>query len=107
MNLRPLVRASRAYGWDKIELRFARERDSSPLVSVMQPAMFFDQARGLEVRPAISFEEVEAQMLMDELYAIGLRPTEGRGSVGALGATKDHLEDMKKIAFLLLNKETE
>jgi hypothetical protein len=40
-----------------------------------------------------------AQGLMDELWRVGLRPTEGTGSAGSLAATERHLADMKSIAF--------
>jgi hypothetical protein len=39
----------------------------------------------------------EAQALMDRLWACGLRPTEGRGSAGALAATESHLSDLRTL----------
>ena len=41
----------------------------------------------------------EAQQLMDELYAAGVRPSEGQGSAGAMKATERHLEDMRSLVF--------
>jgi hypothetical protein len=41
----------------------------------------------------------EAQSLIDELWVIGLRPSEGTGSAGALAATQRHLEDMRALVF--------
>jgi hypothetical protein len=38
-------------------------------------------------------------MLMDQLWNCGLRPTEGTGSAGALGATQKHLADLKEILY--------
>lgn len=46
----------------------------------------------------------EAQTLMDQLWTCGFRPSEGSGSAGSLKATQDHLKDMQKIAFDLLDK---
>lgn len=72
-----------------------------------------DAARGAHVKP-VTFERHEpsepipaavllqpagAQKLMDSLWDCGLRPTEGHGSVGQLGATERHLGDMKAIAY--------
>ena len=37
------------------------------------------------------------QMLIDELWQAGYRPTEGIGSAGSLRATEKHLNDMRKI----------
>ena len=50
-------------------------------------------------RPTIQIETRVAQMLMDELWTCGLRPSEGTGSAGALAATQRHLDDMRKIVF--------
>jgi hypothetical protein len=44
----------------------------------------------------------DAQGLMDELWRVGFRPTEGTGSAGSLAATERHLSDMQRIAFKLL-----
>lgn len=41
----------------------------------------------------------EAQVLMDDLWQAGLRPTEGTGSAGALASANKHLEDMRKLVF--------
>lgn len=37
----------------------------------------------------------DAQQLMDELWHVGLRPSEGTGSAGAMAATQAHLKDMQ------------
>jgi len=47
-----------------------------------------------------SIEEVvldleEAQGLMDSLWQCGFRPTEGKGSAGAMAATEAHLQTVK------------
>ena len=54
------------------------------------------------VKPMISLHNGEAQLLMDELWRCGLRPSEGAGSAGSLAATERHLKDMQAIAFGLL-----
>ena len=48
---------------------------------------------------ALRLADCRAQELMDRLWTAGLRPTEGRGSAGALAATERHLEDMRKLVF--------
>jgi hypothetical protein len=55
--------------------------------------------------PPISMSRENAQALMDRLWNIGLRPSEGTGSAGALAATQAHLDDMRQIAFDLLNRQ--
>jgi hypothetical protein len=49
-------------------------------------------------------EPDEAQRLMDELWACGIRPAAGAGTAGAMAATEKHLEDMRNIAFDLLER---
>lgn len=49
--------------------------------------------------PTMYLNPTEAQVLMDSLWDAGIRPTEGHGSAGAIGATQRHLDDMRKIAF--------
>ena len=46
-----------------------------------------------------------AQLLMDELWSCGLRPSEGTGSAGSLAATERHLKDMRTIALGILSKD--
>jgi hypothetical protein len=55
--------------------------------------------------PLFDMSNDMAQKLFDELYSLGFRPGE-EGSKGELSATKDHLEDMRKIAFSELKKNT-
>ena len=49
--------------------------------------------------PAFVMTREHAQELMDSLYNCGIRPSDAGESVGALSATKFHLEDMRKIVF--------
>ena len=65
-----------------------------------------EEAANLEHRPAFRLLRDEAQELMDQLWYVGIRPTEGTGSTGSLAATQKHLEDMRKIAFNQLKLET-
>lgn len=55
--------------------------------------------------PMLNLNIQEAQLLMDELWRCGLRPTEGTGSAGSLRATEKHLADMRKIVMKKLNIE--
>ncbi len=54
--------------------------------------------------PTMRIDKTDAQQFMDELWRIGLRPSEGSGSAGSLAATERHLADMKAIAFGALQK---
>lgn len=59
--------------------------------------------------PTLKLDPEEAQNLMDELWRVGLRPTDAGGDAkkqaegdATLQAIQAHLEDMRKIAFGLL-----
>jgi hypothetical protein len=49
--------------------------------------------------PTTSITKAEAQELMDNLWQVGIRPSEGTGSAGQLAATQRHLEDMRRLVF--------
>ncbi len=53
----------------------------------------------IERGPDLHMSRNSAQALMDELWHVGLRPTEGTGSAGSLAATERHLADMRAIVF--------
>ena len=54
---------------------------------------------GRKLEPFVRLEKEQAQLLMDDLWNCGIRPTEGAGSAGAMAATERHLEDMRKLVF--------
>lgn len=47
--------------------------------------------------PTCRLSPEAAQQLMDQLWQVGIRPTEGTGSAGSLAATQQHLNDMRAI----------
>lgn len=57
------------------------------------------------VEPTFRIPAESAQRLMDDLWAAGFRPTEGRQSEGVTVAQSRHLDDMRAIAFAKLNIE--
>ena len=58
-------------------------------------------------REFLTLAPTEAQILIDDLWASGYRPSEGSGSAGALRATEAHLEDMRTFAFKLIQDRME
>ena len=64
--------------------------------------------KGIVIEPSLSVAvgpvDNAAQLLMDDLWNCGIRPTEGTGSAGSLKATQEHLEDMKTICYRFLDK---
>lgn len=56
-------------------------------------------------KPLFYLKLDEAQVLIDSLWDCGLRPSQGKGSAGAMDATQKHLEDMRKIVASKLTVE--
>lgn len=55
-----------------------------------------------EQHPILTLNPTEAQRLMDELWNLGIRPTEGHGSTGQLAATEKHLTHVSHLLDLTL-----
>jgi len=66
---------------------------------IARPQWSQKAAEPREMAPLCRLEMEEAQALMDDLWAAGLRPSEGTGSAGALAATQKHLDDMRRLVF--------
>lgn len=56
-------------------------------------------ATAFEPQPIMRVDKDALQQLMDELWRVGIRPSEGAGSAGAMLATQRHLEDMRALVF--------
>lgn len=60
-----------------------------------------DDAETTQFPPMVQFTPEQAQRLMDELWSVGLRPTQGKQSEGQMGATTRHLDDMRALVSAL------
>lgn len=83
-----------------VEFIYAERRDGR--LWVARPIELLERGPEYDgVTPEITFSLPmgECQALMDRLWQIGLRPSEGTSSAGALAATQKHLEDMRKLVF--------
>lgn len=47
--------------------------------------------------PAVKLDKTQAQVLMDDLWNCGIRPTEGSGSAGSFAAQTEHLKDLRAL----------
>jgi hypothetical protein len=92
------VCCNKDYSWDRISVRVAEENQNGTLAH-MQPATFVDLARGAFATESFHLDERGAQEMMNELWRLGVRPTDGSGSTGHLGALENHLADLRKIIF--------
>jgi len=68
---------------------------------IAQPVQFISttEAPVVETQPALTLSKESAQSFMDELWNVGIRPSEGTGSAGQLAATQKHLDDMRRLVF--------
>jgi len=62
---------------------------------IAQPLVFKEYEKGALTSSCIGLDQDEAEDLMNALWKCGLRPSNGEGNVGQIGALKDHLEDKK------------
>lgn len=91
------IRATRNPAWlgDGVEIRILNKERGEYVKSVELAKL----QEGSEIPPAACLTLHQAQVLIDQLWECGLRPTEGTGSAGALAAIERHLADMKRVAF--------
>lgn len=71
--------------------------------SVAEPVVFREVTDGAveSSPPMLQIRPEQAQNLMDELWTVGFRPTQGQQSEGQMGATTNHLNDMRAIVSAL------
>lgn len=90
------VRATSAPWWNGVNF-IVLARDKKAIGTNIVMTTVVDSAVRLE--PTFTLSTEQAQVLMDDLWMSGLRPSEGTGSAGALAATQKHLEDMRTLVF--------
>ena len=99
--------ANTTHFYDKIEI-FARHKLGRYL-SFPQELIWerVEEDTAINPEPLFRLEQEDAQSLMDTLWDVGLRPSEGMGSAGQLAAVQNHLKDMQTIAFHYLEVSNE
>ena len=61
------------------------------------PLEMVESEPGRYTEPLLRMDIEDAQRLMDALWNSGIRPGNGEGSVGQIGAIQKHLDDMRAI----------
>jgi hypothetical protein len=84
---------------DQIQLFMAQRFDDGRIAVAMPLTMkIIDPSEFVPSDlPLFSFDPTTAQHLMDELWNLGIRPTEGHGSTGQLAATEKHLDHVSTL----------
>ena len=73
-----------------------------PATKQMAQPVTWAPSKLYEIVPSMmALEEVEAQSLIDALWQVGVRPSNGEGSTGKLAATENHLDDMRAMVAQL------
>jgi|688.fasta_scaffold1917209_1 hypothetical protein len=83
-------------------LGFARDDDRGRYIARVSWKQLTENDQYFEPQPTMRLSMENAQELMDDLWASGVRPTEGNGSAGAMRAAERHIEDLRKVAFKAL-----
>lgn len=98
--MRLSFRAAYRLEFDDFAILVGLEDAEGRLVSIAKPVEFIEYTRGKSIaEPTISTDVESAQVLMNALWAAGVRPRESGPGMGALEATQKHLEDMRTIAL--------
>jgi hypothetical protein len=103
-DILPVELMARREDWSEGISIYMRQQTVGHGDSVAAPVTMVRREPGSIVEPMLRLGIQSSQQLMDELWQCGLRPTEGTGSAGSLKATENHLADMKRIAFTLLER---
>jgi len=91
------IRVDRNIWRDSVDIVLFEQRGEKTYIGKPVVMEQFDGV--METDPTIRIPLENAQLLIDELWRVGLRPTEGTGSAGALRAVEKHLHDMRCIVF--------
>lgn len=91
------ILALREPEWHGVSLKLRLRNSEGTWVA--RPMELQELQPGYISQPFVRLDMGHAQMLMDQLWTCGLRPTEGSGSAGALAATQAHLDDMRRLCF--------
>jgi hypothetical protein len=101
MNIEGLkIKVGKDLGWGNGVSINMGHPDQYGNMMIAQPVVFKTHPPGASIPiPMLRLQGEEAQLLMDELWNVGVRPSEGSGSAGQLAATQKHLDDMREMAF--------
>ncbi len=103
LNYDDRVRAKAAPWANAVEIAaFGKLNNGDTKVATLQWETISENA---EMKPLLTIRMDHAQVLMDDLWNAGVRPTEGVGSAGAMRAAEHHIADLRRVAFKALGIE--
>ncbi len=98
------ARAQKGNWGADVEIVLADKREKGYAYVTDLIITYDENNHGRVIDPTFKLSYEDAQQLMDDLWQCGLRPSEGTGSAGALAATQEHLDDMRKLVFDYITK---
>ncbi len=107
MEMKTIIHAVRAIWNASVDIHIGY-RDEDRTLFRASPLSYVEVPSGeasMVSDAAISLRYEEAQLLIDELWGAGLRPSEGTGSAGSLAATERHLKDLQELVKVLLQRQ--
>ena len=107
MNLHTIKICALRPHWFSDLFQFYVYSQSGSGISLAHPLVLehVENAATPQMPPTFELAVDAAQALMDSLWDLGLRPSEGTGSAGSLKATQNHLADMRSIVAKSLGVE--
>jgi len=108
-DIKPIEFMARQEDWNYGISLFARQVTIGCHVDMAQPLVFerMPDNAAIITTPFMQLTIDQATQLMNELWHCGVRPSRSADSAtGQLAAMDDHLGDMRKIAFKLLDDLT-
>lgn len=72
--------------------------------SVAAPLAMVPVEPGAAVPPTLRLCQDGAQLLMDELWRAGVRPRDGAGALAHVDALAEHIKDLRRVAFTMLDR---
>ena len=83
--------------WDGFSVHILEDDKKKIVTSIVMTVG--ERTNGEYYSPPMILSEDEVQQIMDQLWQCGVRPRNGEGSNAQINAMKNHLDDMRKIAF--------
>ena len=77
------------------------DQHNGEVTHIAEPWKMRPYEKGALADPCITIHDDDAQALMDSLWKAGIRPSNGEGNVGQIGAMREHLEDTKESVIWL------
>ncbi len=85
-------------GWyEGVSISIQERNPNNGRLAIVKELTIEEIPEGSLVPETANISREAAQELMNDLYSIGIRPSEGTGSAGSLQATEKHLNDMRAI----------